>query len=64
MDIATDIRVLMLQEKINMSELAEKLGTTQPNLSHKFKRNNFSIKEMQQIAESLGFNLKIEFIKG
>ena len=41
----------MLMREITQAELAEKLHTTQPNLSNKFKRDNFSDKELQDIAE-------------
>lgn len=41
-------------------ELAAMLGTTQQNLSAKMRRDNFSEKEMLQIAEVLGLSLKIE----
>ena len=47
---------------MNMGQLADKLDTSQQNLSAKLKRNNPSLKEMQEIAEALAYELKIEFI--
>lgn len=63
MDIAKEIKKMIIDEGITLSILAERLNTTQPNLSHKLKRNNFSTKEMLEIAEALGYELKIEFVK-
>lgn len=47
------VRILMLKRKISVKELAEKLNCTSQNLSGKFKRDNFSEKELQEIAEAL-----------
>nr|WP_304358602.1 helix-turn-helix domain-containing protein [Clostridium paraputrificum] len=44
-------------------DLADRLNTSQQNISAKLKRNNFSVKEMEQIAEVLGYNLEITFTK-
>lgn len=63
MDIATEIKKIMLDEKVNMVGLAKKLNTTQPNLSAKFKRNNFTIKDLEEISAALNHKVIIEFIK-
>lgn len=63
MDIATEIKKIMLDEKVNMVGLAKKLHTTQPNLSAKFKRNNFTIKDLEEISIALNHKVIIEFIK-
>lgn len=47
---------------MNISTLAEKLGTSRPNMSQKMKRDNFSEKELQDIAEALDCDLKISFV--
>lgn len=54
---------MLVEEDMTQVELAEKLGTTQGNLSNKFRRNNFSVNEMLEIAKVLGRELKIEFVK-
>ena len=63
MDITKEIKKIMVDEEITIVALAEKLGTSQPNLSAKFKRNNFSVNEMKEIATVLGYELEIKFIK-
>ena len=62
MDISKMIKKILIDEDMNMSQLADKLDTSQQNLSAKLKRNNPSLKEMQEIAEALAYELKIEFI--
>ncbi len=63
MDIAKKIRIMLAQEDKKLVDLAELLKTSQQNLGAKMKRNNFSVNEMIEIAEVLGYELKIEFIK-
>ncbi|HEY9060310.1 MAG TPA: transcriptional regulator [Pseudobacteroides sp.] len=45
-----------------MSELATLIGTTNQNLSNKLTRDNFSEKELKQIAEVLGCRFEGFFI--
>lgn len=63
MDINKIIKKLLVDEDITQGELASKIETTQQNLSKKFKNNSFYVKDLIKIAESLGYELKIEFIK-
>lgn len=57
------INLIMDREKIKASHLASKIGWTPQNFSNKLKRNNFTEEDLNKIAEALGYNLKIEFIK-
>lgn len=63
MDISKEIKKIIIDEDMTLSNLANKLGTSQQNLSAKLKRNNFSVKEMRDIAKALGYELDIKFIK-
>ena len=63
MDFSKMIKKILIDKDMNMGQLADKLDTSQQNLSAKLKRNNPSLKEMQEIAEALAYELKIEFIK-
>lgn len=63
MDIAKEIKKIIIDEDITLSALACKLGTSQQNLSAKLKRNNLSVNEMKAIAKVLGYELDIKFIK-
>ena len=62
MDFSKMVKKILIDEDMNMGQLADKLDTSQQNLSAKLKRNNPSLKEMQEIAEALAYELKIEFI--
>ena len=62
-DVAKKIRIMLVEENLKIIDLADRLNTSQQNISAKLKRNNFSVKEMEQIAEVLGYNLEITFTK-
>lgn len=47
------IRIALIKRHMSVTELAHKLGCTSQNLSAKFRRDNFSEKELNQIAEIL-----------
>ena len=48
--------------KISEAELARKLGISPQNLNNKMKRDNFTEKDLQEIADALGLKLEISFI--
>ena len=52
------LKIKLVEMDMTAKELASKLGTTQQNISAKMKRDNFSEKEMRQIAEVLELDLK------
>lgn len=56
------IRILIKRKNITISELARLIGTTNQNLSNKLSRDNFSEKELQQIAEALGCRFEGYFV--
>lgn len=63
MDVAKKIRIILVEENLKIIDLADRLNTSQQNISAKLKRNNFSVKEMEEIAEALGYSLEINFTK-
>lgn len=63
MDISKEVKRMMFEKDCTIIKLAELLNTSQPNLSNKFKRNDFRIKELIQIADVLGYDFRIEFIE-
>lgn len=56
------IRILLKRKKMTISELAEKIGTSNQNLSNKLSRDNFSEQELHQIAGVLGCRFEGFFI--
>jgi len=51
-----------MQHSITYSELAEKIGTSNQNLSNKLSRDNFSEQELHKIAEAFGCQYEGFFI--
>ncbi|MCQ5130993.1 helix-turn-helix transcriptional regulator [Butyricicoccus faecihominis] len=45
------INLLLIERNMSKKELAEKIGTTPSNISGKLRRDNFSEKELQDIAK-------------
>lgn len=60
--MAEKIRMLLAKKDMKLTQLAELLGTSQPNLWKKMKRDNFSEKELLEIAEVLGVKYEANFI--
>lgn len=60
--MAEKIRMLLAKENKNLTELAELLGTSQPNIWKKMKRDNFSEKELEEIAKVLDANYEANFV--
>ncbi|DAB09790.1 TPA: hypothetical protein CPT95_03655 [Candidatus Gastranaerophilales bacterium HUM_15] len=51
----------LAENGLNISKLAEMLGTSQANVSQRIKRGSFNCIELYHIADLLGY--KIEWIK-
>lgn len=56
------IRVILKRRGMTVAQLAEKTGQTRQNLSNKMTRDNFSEKELRQIAEALDCELEAYLI--
>lgn len=61
MAMSEKIKIVLLKRKMTITSLAEKVGTTQSNLSGKLRRDNFSEKELSEIAEALDCDLDVSF---
>ena len=62
-DLEKTIRKLMIDENVNLTELGRRINNSTSNLSNKLRRNNLYSDDLRKIAEALGYELKIEFIK-
>ena len=56
------VNILLMDKKIQKKQLAEKLNTTKSNIGNKLTRDNFSEKEMIDIANALNCELVIKLI--
>ena len=62
MGMSIKIRTLLLERKMTIKELANKIGTNGNNLSNKLSRDNFSEKELREIAAALDCDYEAAFI--
>lgn len=47
------IKIVLVKRNMSANQLAKKLGTSSSNIYHKFKRDNFSEKELIEIGNIL-----------
>lgn len=63
MALSDRIRILLIKRgNISEAELARKLGISPQNLNNKMKRDNFTEKDLQAIANVLDCSLNINFV--
>lgn len=55
------IKIALLKRNMKATDLARALNCTPTNIYEKFKRDNFSEKELRQIGNILNCDLIIEF---
>ena len=63
MDIAKEIKKILIDKDMTLTDIAEKLGVTQQNVSAKLKKNDMRISEIEKILGVLGYKLDVEFKK-
>lgn len=56
------IRILLKRRNMTVTALAIAVGTTRQNLSNKFSRDNFSEKELKDIAKALNCDYISQFV--
>jgi len=54
MGMSEKIRILLIKKNSNVADLAKRMGTVPSNLYNKLSRDNFSEKDLQEIARVLG----------
>ena len=62
MGMSIKIRTLLLERRMTIKQLAEKINTNGSNLSNKLSRDNFSEKELREIAEALDCDFETAFV--
>ena len=53
LSMSEKIRILLRRKKMTITDLADILDTSRQNLTNKLNRDNFTEKELQQIAKVL-----------
>lgn len=56
------IKIILGRRNMTMSDLADALGQTRQNLHNKMKRDNFTEKELQDIAAALNVGFESYFV--
>ena len=62
MNISKKVKHLLLEKNVNATELAKKVGITQPAISYKMTNNSYSIEDLEKIAAALDCQLEINFV--
>ena len=60
--MAEKIEFVLVKRKMSKAALAAKLNSSTSNLYSKFKRDNFSERELQAIAKALDCTLEANFV--
>lgn len=61
MDLEKEIKKMLIDNDMSVTDLAEKLDTTRQNLNNKLKRKDMKVSDLSAILEVLGY--RIEFVK-
>lgn len=61
LSVSEKIKVILGRRNMTVSDLAKSLNTSRQNLTNKFSRNNFSEKELHQIAEAMNCSVDVLF---
>lgn len=59
---AEKIKIILKRKNMTSGQLADALGQTRQNLSNKMSRDNFSEKELREIAAALNCEIEIKFV--
>lgn len=62
MGMSEKIKIVLLKRKMTLKDLADIVGGSPQNLSGKLSRDNFSEKELTDIAEALNCDYEANFI--
>ncbi|RHP89604.1 XRE family transcriptional regulator [Firmicutes bacterium AM59-13] len=62
MTISEQIRVLCIRSNISVAELARRLGKSPQSFNSKLKRESFTIKDLEEIAEATGTSFRRNYI--
>lgn len=62
MTISEEIKVLCTRCNLSMAELARRIGQSPQALNGKLKRESFTIKELEIIANAIGVSFERAFI--
>ena len=62
MGMSEKIKIVLLKRKKSIKDLTDIIGGTPQNISGKLKRDNFSEKELREIADALDCDFEADFV--
>ena len=60
-NISESLRIILVKKNLNVARLSEIMGVSSTTLYSKFKRGNFSIKDLDEISKALNLTYEITF---
>lgn len=62
LNLTEKLKIAMIKQSINQSQLAELSGQSQGNLANKFIRNDFKLSEYEKLVTALGCTLEVSIV--
>ena len=62
MTVSEQIKVLCVRKNISLAELARLTGQSPQNLSSKLKRESFTVRDLEKMAEAVGVSYEHNFV--
>lgn len=60
-ELSKEIKKLLIEKDMTATQLAEKIGMSQGNLSTKMRNESYSVADLEKIAAALNVNIEIKF---
>ena len=60
-NIAESIKIVLLKKNLNISKLAELMGVSSTTMYSKFKKGNFTVKDLDDISKALSITYEVTF---
>lgn len=59
--VAESLKIILVKKNLNIARLSEMLGVTSTTMYSKFKRNSFSLKDLDNISKVLNLKYEVPF---
>ena len=60
--VAESLKIVLVKKGLNQARLAGMLGVSSTTIYSKFKRESFTVKDLDEISKALGIRYEISFI--
>lgn len=60
-NISESLKIILVKKNMNIARLAELMGVSSTTLYSKFKRGNFSLKDLNEICNALDISYEVVF---